>query len=58
MLYEELRDALGAVAEHLRLVGFDFVEVNPLLDVGTGATSYLGALTVVELLGRICSAAE
>ena len=55
MVYAELRDALGAVAERLRVVGFDFVEVNPLLDVGTGATSYLGALTVVEFLGRICA---
>ena len=56
MVYEELRDALGAVAERLQVVGFDFVEVNPLLDVATGATSYLGALTIVEFLGRICSA--
>src|SRR5262249_26346630 len=51
MVYAELRDALGAVAERLRVVGFDLAEVNPLLDVATGATSYLGALTVVEFLG-------
>ena len=33
--------------------GFDFVEVNPPLDVGTGVTSYLGALTVGMFLGYI-----
>ena len=55
MVYAELRDALGAVAERLRVVGFDLAEVNPLLDVATGATSYLGAHTVVEFLGRICA---
>ena len=35
------------------VVGFDFVEVNPPLDVGTGVTSYLGALTVAMFLGYI-----
>jgi agmatinase len=55
MLYAELRDTLGAIAERLEVVGFDFVEVNPLLDVGTGVTSYLGAHTVIEFLGRICA---
>jgi agmatinase len=36
-------------------VGFDLVEVNPMLDVGTGITSYLAAHTILEFLGRICS---
>jgi len=54
MLYDELRDALAGVAEHLDVVGFDFVEVNPQLDVATGVTSYLGMHTVVEFLGFIC----
>ncbi len=58
MSYAELRDALGRVAEHLRVVGFDLCEVNPLLDVGTGTTSYLGAHTIVEFLGRICARTE
>jgi agmatinase len=43
------------LAEHTDVVGFDLVEVNPLLDVGTGVTSYLAAHTVVEFLGRICA---
>jgi agmatinase len=55
MSYAELRDSLGAIAERLDVVGFDFVEVNPLLDVGTGVTAYLGAHTVIEFLGRICA---
>jgi agmatinase len=54
MSYLELRDTLRAVASHLDVVGFDFVEVNPPLDVGTGATSYLGAHLVTEFLGYIC----
>jgi agmatinase len=54
MSYAELRDAMFAVAERTRVIGLDLVEVNPLLDVPTGLTSYLAAHTVVELLGRIC----
>ncbi len=54
MSYAELRDTLFALAEHTEIVGFDLVEVNPLLDIGTGITSYLAAHTVLEFLGRIC----
>lgn len=55
MSYPELRDALKAVAERNEVVGFDFVEVNPALDVGTGVTAYLGALVVIGFLGEICA---
>jgi agmatinase len=54
MTYAELRDTLHAIAKRTNVVGFDFVEVNPQLDIGTGVTSYLGAHTVVEFLGHIC----
>lgn len=54
MSYPELRDTLQAIAEHADVVGFDLVEVNPPLDVGTGLTSYLAAHTMVEFLGNIC----
>ena len=54
LLYPELRKTLFALAEHAEIVGFDLVEVNPMLDVGTGITSYLAAHTIVEFLGRIC----
>jgi agmatinase len=54
MSYAELRDSLFAVAERTEVIGLDLVEVNPLLDVPTGLTSYLAAHIVVESLGRIC----
>lgn len=55
MSYAELRNTLKSVSERHNVVGFDFVEVNPPLDVGTGMTAYLGALTIIEFLGHICS---
>jgi len=55
LTYPELRDSLKAIAERHDIAGFDFVEVNPPLDVGTGVTAYLGALTVIEFLGHICA---
>jgi agmatinase len=58
MHYEELREALFGLAEHTDVIGFDLVEVNPMLDVGTGVTSYLAAHTIVEFLGRICAQAR
>ena len=54
LTYAELRDTFAAIAERTEIVGFDFVEVNPALDVATGATSYLGAHVVIECLGLIC----
>ena len=54
MSYAQLRACLEAIAQHAEVVGFDLVEVNPQLDVGTGITSYLAAHTVVEFLGFIC----
>jgi agmatinase len=53
--YAELRASLQAIAIRLDVVGFDLVEINPMLDVPTGATSYLGAHTIVEFLGHICA---
>ena len=54
MMYAELRDTLFALAEHTEIIGFDLVEVNPQLDVGTNITSYLAAHTILEFLARIC----
>ncbi len=54
MTYSELRDTLVALADRSEIVGFDLVEVNPQLDVGTGITSYLAAHTILEFLGHIC----
>jgi agmatinase len=54
MTYAELRDSLVALSEQMSIVGFDLVEVNPMVDVATGITSYLGAHTIIEFLGHIC----
>jgi agmatinase len=51
--YEELKDALAHIAMHHEVVGFDLVEVNPLLDVASGNTSLLAAQLILEFLGRI-----
>lgn len=55
MGFRDLMETLRCVAECHHVHGFDFVEVNPALDVATGATSYLGALIVTEFLGHICN---
>jgi agmatinase len=55
MTYGQLRDALVALVEHSDVVGFDLVEVNPQLDVGTGITSYLATHLVLEFLAHICA---
>jgi agmatinase len=54
MDHATLIQTLSAIAERSDVVGFDLVEVNPQLDVGTGITSYLAAHVTVEFLGRIC----
>jgi agmatinase len=53
MTYAELRDTLAVIARSTTVVGCDLVEVNPMLDVRTGVTSYLGAHTLIEFLGQI-----
>ncbi len=51
--FDELKKALKSLNDKMNIVGFDFVEVNPKLDIGTNVTSYLGALTVAMFLGFI-----
>lgn len=55
MAFDELIDTLRAIVATHPVIGFDFVEINPMLDVGTGATAYLGAVIVITLLGIICN---
>jgi len=55
MTYAELRDCLVEIAKRFEVLAFDFVEVCPDKDVATEPTCYLGAHTVVEFLGHICS---
>jgi len=53
LTYEELRDTLVAIARHAEVVGFDLVEVNPMLDVASENTSLIAAQLIMEFLGRI-----
>ncbi|HEY8870950.1 MAG TPA: arginase family protein [Candidatus Limnocylindrales bacterium] len=51
--YDELRDTLGAIAERADVIGFDLVEVNPMIDTATQLTSFIAVQLIVEFLGRI-----
>ena len=51
--YDELRQTLFAIARGREVIGFDLVEVNPMLDVASDNTSQLAAQLVLEFLGRI-----
>jgi len=52
LLYHELRELLQGVAQKEKVVGFDFVEVNPQIDVA-GQTSLLATTAILEFLGAI-----
>jgi agmatinase len=51
--YDELRRTLFAIARSREVIGFDLVEVNPMLDVASDNTSLLAAQLILEFLGRI-----
>jgi agmatinase len=51
--YEELRDAIVALAGRAEVVGIDLVEVNPGVDTPGGATAYLAAHLLVEALDAL-----
>jgi agmatinase len=51
--YSELAEALFYIASKYEIVGFDLVEVNPMLDVPARNTSYLAAQIMTDFLGRI-----
>jgi agmatinase len=50
--YLEVRRLLREAAARTRIVGFDVMETNPLVDA-SGATAYLAAVATLELLGAI-----
>ncbi|WP_185984491.1 arginase family protein [Aureimonas mangrovi] len=50
LTFQMMRELLRAIGSRLDVKGLDLVEVNPTLDVGTGITSYLAALTVLLAL--------
>jgi agmatinase len=51
--YDEMRALLFALARGTDVVGFDLVEVNPMVDVASDNTSLLAAQLILEFLGRI-----
>jgi len=53
LTYDELRQTLFAIARGREVIGFDVVEVNPMLDVASDNTSLLAAQLTLEFLGRI-----
>jgi agmatinase len=52
-MYDEMREMLFALARRADIVGFDLVEVNPMVDVASDNTSLLAAQLILEFLGRI-----
>lgn len=53
LTYDELRQAMFAVARSREVIGFDVTEVNPMLDLPAQNTSFLAAQLIVEFLGRV-----
>jgi len=53
LTYDELRKTLFAIAGQTEVVGFDVVEINPMIDVPSGNTSLIGAQLALEFLGRV-----
>jgi agmatinase len=51
--YDELKQTLFAVARHADVVGFDIVEINPMIDVRSDNTSLLGAQLGMEFMARV-----
>ncbi len=51
--FGQLRDILQALAARHRVVGFDVVELNPMLDIPAGNTALVACQVVLEFLGAI-----
>src|SRR5262249_14223385 len=58
MSYEELRQTIFAIVREHELVGFDVVEINPMLDVASNVTSQLGAQLAIETMARAVENAD
>ncbi|MDH6195585.1 agmatinase [Mycobacterium frederiksbergense] len=52
LTYNELRQTIFAIVAKNELVGFDVVEINPMLDVASNNTSLLGTQLMIETAGR------
>jgi agmatinase len=51
--YDELRRVLFGIAARTQVVGFDVVEVNPILDMPARITSLWAAQLILEFIGQI-----
>ncbi|MGH0237078.1 arginase family protein [Sinorhizobium meliloti] len=52
LFYHELNAMLQRVASSRKIVGFDLVEINPLVDLA-GQTSLMPSTALLEFLGSI-----
>ncbi|MEM0990966.1 MAG: agmatinase [Pseudomonadota bacterium] len=57
LLYHEVRGLLQGIAGKANVVGFDVVEVNPMVDLN-GQTSLLATTLILEFLGAIFDGRE
>jgi agmatinase len=55
--YEELKQTLFTIARHADIIGFDIVEINPMIDVASNNTSLLGAQLGLEFMARVADCA-
>ena len=55
LLYHEVRSLVQGLAQRGNVVGFDIVEVNPMVDVN-GQTSLLASTLIIEFLGAVFDA--
>ncbi|MEO1110549.1 MAG: agmatinase [Pseudomonadota bacterium] len=55
LLYHEVRGLVQGITKRGNVVGFDIVEVNPMVDVN-GQTSLLASTLIIEFLGAIFAA--
>jgi agmatinase len=53
--YTELREIFAQIAQRVNIIGFDLVEVNPMIDVAD-CTQLIGAQSIVEFIGEIFAA--
>lgn len=52
LFYTEVREILAQIAKRVNVIGFDLVEVNPMIDMAE-CTQLIGAQTIVEFIGEI-----
>ena len=54
LFFPEFSDVIHSIANCGNIIGFDVVEVNPLLDGPSGITSHLAARCILEMMSAAC----